>query len=77
MKYNLLLLLLLFELSCNSDHSIKIDASMRRRIDTSTSRQINLLSVQLDAFCRDSSPVLIQYAADSMLAVRQQEVLKK
>jgi hypothetical protein len=77
MKYKLLLLLLLFELGCNSDNSIKIDASMRRRIDTSTSRQINLLTVQLDAFCRDSSAVLIQRAADSMLAVRQQEVLKK
>ena len=50
---------------------------MRRRIDTTTARQINALAVQLDAFCRDSSAVLIQRAADSMLAVRQQEVLKK
>ncbi|MEO0043462.1 MAG: hypothetical protein RL329_2910 [Bacteroidota bacterium] len=50
---------------------------MRRRIDTTTSRQINLLSAQMDAYCRDSSAALIQRAADSMLAVRQKEVLNK
>jgi hypothetical protein len=77
MKYILLLLVIFFEWGCNSDQTIKIDSSMRRRIDTTTSRQMNLLSVQLDAYCRDSSPVLIQRAADSMLAVRQQEFLKK
>lgn len=64
-------------MSCNADQTIKIDSAMRRRIDTTTSREINLLSAQMDAFCRDSSPILIQRAADSMLAVRQQELLKK
>jgi hypothetical protein len=77
MKYILFLFLIFFELGCNSDQTIKIDSAMRRHIDTTTSRQINLLSAQLDAYCRDSSAGLIQRAADSMLAVRQQEFLKK
>ncbi|MEY4934193.1 MAG: hypothetical protein RIS64_552 [Bacteroidota bacterium] len=77
MKYILLLFTIFFGMSCNSDQTIKIDSAMRRRIDTTTSRQINLLSAQMDAYCRDSSAVLIQRAADSMLAVRQQELLKK
>jgi hypothetical protein len=77
MKYILILFAIFFEWGCNSDQTIKIDSAMRRRIDTTTSRQINSLSIQLDAFCRDSSTVFIQRAADSMLAVRQQELLKK
>jgi hypothetical protein len=77
MKYILFLFLIFFEWGCNSDQTIKIDSATRRYIDTTTSRQINLLSAQLDAYCRDSSAELIQRAADSMLAVRQQELLKK
>jgi hypothetical protein len=77
MKYKLLFFIIFFQWACNTDSSIKIDSSMRRRIDTTTSRQINLLSAQMDAYCRDSSAALIQRAADSMLAVRQKEVLNK
>jgi hypothetical protein len=62
---------------CQQKKSVKIDTAMRRHIDTTAARKINLLSVELDQYCRDSTDVLVQRAADSMLRVRKQEILNQ
>ena len=62
--------------SCNTE-GVKLSRDDRYRIDTLTSRQTNELSSALDKICRDSTPMFRQHFVDSLLIVREQEILKQ
>jgi hypothetical protein len=46
-------------------------------IDTLSSRKISQLSVEMDKWCRDSAPIIKQKMIDSLMLVREQEILKQ
>jgi predicted small lipoprotein YifL len=71
-------LFLIFALTaCNTEGPIKLNTDDRNMIDTVSSRKISLLSVEMDLWCRDSAPVLKQKIIDSLMLVREQEILKQ
>ena len=62
--------------SCDTE-GVKLSRDDRYRIDTLTSRQTIELSANLDKICKDSSPIYKQHFIDSLLVVREQEILKQ
>jgi hypothetical protein len=63
--------------SCNTEGGVKLTPDDRYRIDTLTSRQMAALSTELDTWCKDSTPVFKQHFVDSLVIVREQEILKQ
>jgi hypothetical protein len=70
------LIYLLALTSCESD-VVKLDRGDRLFIDTTASKEMNRLAPELDKWCTDSSPVLIKKLTDSLVLVREQEILQK
>jgi hypothetical protein len=79
LKKNILALLCLFFAltACNTEGAIKLNTDDRNMIDTLSARKISLLSVEMDHWCRDSAPALKQKMIDSLMLVREQEILKQ
>lgn len=77
-KYILLfaLTLLLFS-SCSTEGVVKLTSDDRFRIDTLSSRQTSELASQMDKWCKDSTPIYRQHFVDSLVIVREQEILKQ
>jgi hypothetical protein len=63
--------------ACNTEGPIKLNTDDRNMIDTVSSKKISLLSIEMDQWCRDSAPVLKQKIIDSLMLVREQEILKQ
>ena len=64
-------------IACNTEGVIKLNTDDRTMIDTLSSRKISQLSVEMDKWCRDSAPLLKQKMIDSLMLVREQEILKQ
>jgi hypothetical protein len=64
-------------IACNTEGAIKLNTDDRTKIDTISSRQISMLSVEMDQWCRDSAPLLKQKMIDSLMLVREQEIMKQ
>ena len=72
-----LLLLAACQLSfsaCNTE-GVKLNRADREQIDTLVARQVQTLAGELDKYCRDSSAALRQRYVDSLLVVREREIM--
>ncbi len=69
----LALCLLLFA-ACQTE-AVKLNGDDRVAIDTLSGNAIKKLTVELDKQCKDSSDMLRKYLVDSLVAVRQQEIM--
>ncbi len=65
--------LLLFS-SCK-DEGVKLTGDDRMGIDTLSTNAIKSLTPELDKQCKDSADVLRQYLVDSLVIVREQEIM--
>lgn len=54
---------------------VKLGYEDRVVIDTLVTRQIAGLAMEMDKWCKDSSPVLRQRMVDSLMKVREQEIM--
>jgi hypothetical protein len=79
LKINIFSFLVLFfaQMACNTEGPIKLNTDDRNMIDTVSARKISALSLEMDQWCRDSSPILKQKIIDSLMLVREQEILKQ
>ncbi len=75
-KVVLLLILYAFT-SCKNNEPLKLTSDERFRVDTSVSTQFVKISADIDKWCKDSTPILRQKFIDSLVIVREQEVLKQ
>jgi hypothetical protein len=72
------LCLLMYALaSCENKEPLKLTSDERFRVDTSVSTQFSKISTDLEKWCKDSTPILRQRFVDSLVIVREQEVLKQ
>jgi hypothetical protein len=72
-----LLLTLLFTFPACESEAVKLDRDDRTMIDTLANRQIFAMAADLDKWCKDSTPVLRQRMVDSLMIVREQEILRQ
>lgn len=63
--------------ACDTEGGVVLSADDRFRIDTTTNQQIRLVSLKMDTFCRDSTPIFKQRFVDSLMLLREQEILKQ
>ena len=56
---------------------VKLNRDDRDMIDTIAQKEIIKITPQLDAYCRDSAPILRKYYVDSLLIVREREILQQ
>jgi hypothetical protein len=70
-------LVVMAQIACNTEGAIKLNTDDRNMIDTMSSRKISMLSVEMDQWCRDSAPLLKQKMIDSLMLVREQEIMKQ
>ena len=79
MKKNIFLLALSFLLfsHCHTEGVVKLTSDDRFRIDTLSSRQTAELASEMDKWCKDSTPFYRQRFVDSLVIVREQEILKQ
>lgn len=75
--YTLSVLLFFAALSACNTEGVKLSSEDRNAIDTLSLKQITLLSVEMDKWCRDSSPRIKQRLIDSLMLVREQEILQQ
>lgn len=59
------------------EEGVKLTREDRDMIDTLANRQIVLLTAEYDRWCRDSSLIIRQRMVDSLVIVREQEILKQ
>ena len=59
------------------EEAVKLNRDDREVIDTLAQKEINRITPDLDRYCRDSAPILRQRYVDSLLIVREQEILQK
>ncbi len=59
------------------EEAVKLTRDDRDRIDTLSQKEIVRITPDLDRYCRDSAPILRQHYIDSLLIVREQEILQK
>jgi hypothetical protein len=78
-KKNIYVCLLFFSAltACNTGGPIKLNTDDRDMIDTISANKISALSADMDQWCRDSAPILKQKIIDSLMLVREQEILKQ
>lgn len=65
--------LLLFT-ACHSE-GVKLNGDDRVAIDTLSANAIKSLTIELDKQCKESSDVLRKRLVDSLVAVREQEIM--
>lgn len=70
------LMLFLPIFGCNTEGG-KLTREDRIMIDTISSRQIVQVSVELDKWFKDSSEILVKKGVDSLLILRQQEIINE
>lgn len=56
---------------------VKLSRADRDMIDTIVQKEIVKITPELDAYCRDSASVLRKNYVDSLLIVRQREILQQ
>jgi hypothetical protein len=71
------LVLITTQIACNTEGAIKLNTDDRTKIDTLSAKQISMLSVEMDQWCRDSAPILKQKMIDSLMLVREQEIIRQ
>jgi hypothetical protein len=59
------------------EEAVKLSRADRDAIDTIVQKNIVQITPELDRYCRDSSPILRKRYVDSLLIVRQQEILQQ
>ena len=59
------------------EEAVKLTRDDRERIDTLSQKEIVRITPELDRYCRDSASILRQHYIDSLLIVREQEILQK
>jgi hypothetical protein len=59
------------------EEAVKLTRDDRDAIDTIVQRNIIQITPELDKYCRDSAPILRKFYMDSLLIVRQQEILQQ
>ena len=59
------------------DEAVKLTRDDREMIDTLAQKEINGITPDLDRYCRDSAPILRKQYVDSLIIVREQEILQK
>jgi hypothetical protein len=59
------------------EEAVKLTRADRDAIDTIVQKNIVQITPELDRYCRDSSPILRKQYMDSLLLVRQQEILQQ
>jgi hypothetical protein len=59
------------------EEAVKLTRADRDAIDTLVQKQVVQITPELDRYCRDSSPILRKKYVDSLLLVRQQEILQQ
>jgi hypothetical protein len=59
------------------EEAVKLTRADRDAIDTIVQKNIVQITPELDRYCRDSSPILRKKYVDSLLIVRQQEILQQ
>ena len=57
--------------------AVKLTRDDRERIDTLSQKEIVRITPELDRYCRDSAAILRKHYVDSLLIVREQEILQK
>lgn len=62
--------------SCDTE-GVKLSRDDRFRIDTTTNRKTVEMAAEIDKLCKDSTPIFRQHFIDSLLIVREQEILKQ
>jgi hypothetical protein len=62
--------------ACQED-AVKLTRADRDAIDTLVQKQLVQIKPELERYCRDSSPILRKKYVDSLLIVRQQEILQQ
>ncbi len=72
-----LLSILLFAFAACESEAVKLTRDDRSMIDTLANRQIFAMVAELDKWCKDSTPVLRQRMVDSLMIVREQEILRQ
>jgi hypothetical protein len=72
-----LLLTVIFLFAACESEAVKLDRDDRAMIDTLANRQIFAMIPELDKWCKDSTPVLRQRMVDSLMIVREQEILRQ
>lgn len=77
MKKNIFFFFILLFSNCNTEGVVKLTSDDRFRIDTLSNRQNNILNPELDKWCKDSTPIYRQHFVDSLVIVREQEILKQ
>ena len=70
------LMLFLPIFGCNTEGG-KLTREDRIMIDTISSRQIVQVSVELDKWFKDSSEILVKKGVDSLMVLRQQEIINE
>ena len=75
LKYLLIFTPFLLFSDCHTE-GVKLERDDRILVDTLVTRQIAVLSVEMDKWCKDSSPILRQKMVDSLMILREQEILK-
>jgi predicted small lipoprotein YifL len=63
--------------ACNTEGPIKLNTDDRNTIDTVSSKKISAISLEMDQWCKDSAPIFKQKIIDSLMLVREQEILKQ
>lgn len=77
-KITLLFLCVIICLSTScGEEGVKIDRADRFFIDTTANKEINKVSVEMDKWCKDSSDFLVKKLTDSLVIVREQEIMQK
>jgi hypothetical protein len=67
---------ILLPTACKED-AVKLTRDDREMIDTLSQKEIVRITPELERYCRDSSPILRKHYVDSLLIVREQEILQK
>jgi hypothetical protein len=57
--------------------AVKLNRDDREMIDTLAQKEIVRITPELDRYCRDSAAILRKHYVDSLLIVREQEILQK
>jgi hypothetical protein len=65
--------LLLFA-ACQTE-GVKLNVDDRVAIDTLSANAIKTLTIELDKQCRDSSDAIRKHLVDSLVAIREQEIM--
>jgi hypothetical protein len=65
----------IYALAACDTEGVKLNRGDREHIDTTSSKIIYAMSKQMDSLCLDSTPIWRQRAVDSLLQVREREIM--